>query len=139
MIRLAVPALTEKERKTQFTDLLHYLSEKMAGERSDSHDTATQAYVIVKKIEHRAREGGAFTVDVSNEFARPTARELRMFLSYQTMRSRNERGPQKLYPLLYDLRDTLEQNIKRQDAEKWAEERAKQMKRRPTVREARSA
>lgn len=139
MIRITVH--TGDKTEEQMTAFLNYTTEKMSGERSDAHDTATPAYVIGRKVRDAGLRAGekAYEVWVSNEFARPACREFRMFLSYQSTRGMGESAARLRYSLVADLCDQLDAAIKKQDGEKWAEERAKQAKRRPTVRDARSA
>lgn len=118
--------------KVGFDPFLEYVTDKMAGQRSDAHDTATQAYVIGRKIRDRgvAAGSGPIEVPVSNEFARAACRELQMYVSFT-----KERG-NIASNLIVEVWRQLDANLRRQDAAKWSREREKVNRNRPTVREA---
>lgn len=135
MIRIELAAHIEHAHDLK--DFLDYVTEKMCGERADSHDTATLAYVVVRNIRdnitRRHAQLDPIEVWASNEGARAACRELSMFLGYASDQPKLKTFVARL------LRDQYDKTIRRQDDEKWARERARIAKGRPTVREARRA
>lgn len=139
MIRIEVEEVIDI--KPQLDPFLAYVTEKMASERSDSHDTATLAYVILRTLRDKGMKAGLGWVEhwISNDGARAACRELGMFLSYQSTKGMDLSQIAERYRIVREVREQIDQNIKRQDGEKWARERDKIARSRPTVREHRSA
>jgi hypothetical protein len=124
----------------QLDPFLLYVTEKMAGERSDSHDTATLAYVVVRNIrDSKTSRPRVVEHWVSNEGARAAWRELRMFLAYQSNKGMDVAQIGVRSRIVRLVFEQLNENIKRQDSAKWARERDKNLRNRPTVRDARTA
>jgi hypothetical protein len=139
VIRITLFATPETARELK--PLLDYVNEKLCGERADSHDTATKAYVVLRKIRDQILRASErylppFEIEqwASNEFARATLRELSMYLGFVSDRKSDTQTFS-----VFALRELLDAELRRQDGEKWAAERKRARNGRPSVREARGA
>lgn len=120
------------ERARELDGVLAFCLDKMAGSRSDAHDTATLGYVVLERI-RRAIKDKRTSTWVSNEGVRAAHREL---LLYQDYRERHAGGVEPFATL---FQREFASHISRQDGAQQAEEQAKRMRHRPTVREARNS